>query len=638
MDWSQLNNDKDISEKAEEQRRQNEHSSPTVTAPLDSLGMPSQSNLQQQQQQGVFLDPLHTHAMMVAAAATGSLGQGKDHVSQVSSEVTEVNTVANNNIGLSSNVNTGGIPMGNLAWIPTSNGNIPFSIPQTQMAVTMTSQPLLSSQSLHHQHPSQNHHSPRPLHQQQQNSQQKSMQMQGFYPSQQTVNAEIIQPSIIVTGPNGQPMILNQSAAASLFDSQKKSNVSSTPISSVTMSQANLLQHQQQFITPSQKPQVVSALGVNQYQLRHHPQLQQQQISGISSITNTSTSTSNAQATSSDTAGVGNKRKRTLEKSKNQHEQQQNLKSSSKMLQKSDDDVFKHDMNPEEKRRYERNLREQQRSHRISQQIKELRSVLTESKVQFKPNKYSILMSVSQYIRQLQNRSKLLDNEMKKLLNTIRQSSEMANSAPTSNKKARNQISIGNDADMLFVQGIDFKAIFEQASIAFGIASLDGKFLKCNSKFKQTCGYTRDELEKQNIFTMLEKTEIDDAYQALGRFLREESPLKHDTNEPRSAKALNTEVIKEPGTSNSTIISNSTETKKQQSQPQVGLKLDKIINSSETRKEEEEQQQDEPQDQDQTSTTSPENTTSLICNSNSSNGYWSGRLRKPKVSIIICKV
>ena len=636
MDWSQLSNDKDISEKAEEQRRRNEHSSPTVTAPLDSLGMPSQSNLQQQQQQGVFLDPLHTHAMMVAAAATGSLGQGKDHVSQVSSEVTEVNTVANNNIGLSSNVNTGGIPMGNLAWIPTSNGNIPFSIPQTQMAVTMTSQPLLSSQSLHHQHPSQNHHSPRPLHQQQQNSQQKSMQMQGFYPSQQTVNAEIIQPSIIVTGPNGQPMILNQSAAASLFDSQKKSNVSSTPISSVTMSQANLLQHQQQFITPSQKPQVVSALGVNQYQLCHHPQLQQQQISGISSITNTSTSTSNAQATSSDTAGVGNKRKRTLEKSKNQHEQQQNLKSSSKMLQKSDDDVFKHDMNPEEKRRYERNLREQQRSHRISQQIKELRSVLTESKVQFKPNKYSILMSVSQYIRQLQNRSKLLDNEMKKLLNTIRQSSEMANSAPTSNKKARNQISIGNDADMLFVQGIDFKAIFEQASIAFGIASLDGKFLKCNSKFKQTCGYTRDELEKQNIFTMLEKTEIDDAYQALGRFLREESPLKHDTNEPRSAKALNTEVIKEPGTSNSTIISNSTETKKQQSQPQVGLKLDKIINSSETRKEEEEQQQDEPQDQDQTSTTSPENTTSLICNSNSSNGYWSGRLRKPKVSIIFC--
>ena len=95
----------------------------------------------------------------------------------------------------------------------------------------------------------------------------------------------------------------------------------------------------------------------------------------------------------------------------------------------------------------------------------------------------------------------------------------------------------------------------------------------------------------------------------------------------------------EPGTSNSTIISNSTETKKQQSQPQVGLKLDKIINSSETTKEEQQQQdeqQDEPQDQDQTSTTSPENTTSLICNSNGSNGYWSGRLRKPKVSIIIC--
>ena len=53
------------------------------------------------------------------------------------------------------------------------------------------------------------------------------------------------------------------------------------------------------------------------------------------------------------------------------------------------DDAELEKMNPAERRRYERNLREQQRSYRISQQIKQLRDVLEESKIPFKPNKFS---------------------------------------------------------------------------------------------------------------------------------------------------------------------------------------------------------------------------------------------------------
>ena len=67
-------------------------------------------------------------------------------------------------------------------------------------------------------------------------------------------------------------------------------------------------------------------------------------------------------------------------------------------------DVDVESMPPAERRRHERNLREQQRSYRISQQIKELREVLTESSVPFKPNKYSILLSVVDYIKQLKKK------------------------------------------------------------------------------------------------------------------------------------------------------------------------------------------------------------------------------------------
>ncbi len=54
-------------------------------------------------------------------------------------------------------------------------------------------------------------------------------------------------------------------------------------------------------------------------------------------------------------------------------------------------------MTAEERRRYERNQREQQRTHKISHQIKELRTLLNDSKVPYKPNKFSILMSVAEW-------------------------------------------------------------------------------------------------------------------------------------------------------------------------------------------------------------------------------------------------
>merc|ERR1712166_1027569 len=88
---------------------------------------------------------------------------------------------------------------------------------------------------------------------------------------------------------------------------------------------------------------------------------------------------------------------------------------------------------PAEKRRYERNLREQQRSSKISTQIKELREVLSECNVPFKPNKYSILLKVVEYIKQLQSRAIILDAEHQKLITTVRQTNEMITNSANNN-------------------------------------------------------------------------------------------------------------------------------------------------------------------------------------------------------------
>ena len=90
-------------------------------------------------------------------------------------------------------------------------------------------------------------------------------------------------------------------------------------------------------------------------------------------------------------------------------------------------------MSASERRRYDRNLREQRRSYHISQQIKELRDVLQQSNVPFRPNKYSILVSVAEYIQQLQGRAIMLDSEHERLINTIRSTTEAANSSINNN-------------------------------------------------------------------------------------------------------------------------------------------------------------------------------------------------------------
>jgi len=162
------------------------------------------------------------------------------------------------------------------------------------------------------------------------------------------------------------------------------------------------------------------------------------------------------------------------------------------------------DEEEKQRRRMDRNLREQQRSHRITEQIGHLRDVLAAANIHFKPDKYSTLVSVVDYIKELQSRSTLLDSEHKKLLETIAKTNEMVNSPyyPNSDDaQVSNDLlcdapsgSALEDETAVFVRGLDYKNVFRQCGIALAIASIDGRFMDCNPEFESLTGYARDEL------------------------------------------------------------------------------------------------------------------------------------------------
>lgn len=178
-------------------------------------------------------------------------------------------------------------------------------------------------------------------------------------------------------------------------------------------------------------------------------------------------------------------------------------------------------MTPAERRRYERNLREQQRSYRISQQIKELRDVLTESNIPFKPNKFSILVSIAEYIKQLQSRAIMLDSEHQKLLDTINSATEIAASGQTFDDYGKDTSSASgaeNDQDLMMVTGIDYKGVFEQNPVGFGVATLDGRLLDCNNAFEELFDCKPEQMNSQCLFNFIRNH--DDVFEAMADLLR----------------------------------------------------------------------------------------------------------------------
>ena len=175
------------------------------------------------------------------------------------------------------------------------------------------------------------------------------------------------------------------------------------------------------------------------------------------------------------------------------------------------------DEDDKDKRRQDRNLREQQRSHRITAQIEELRTILSSAQVRHKPDKFSTLVTIGDYIKQLQQRSAMLDAEHKKLIDTISRTNELANEphlpdgavsrSCSSGPEALTSISgqsgpgvsdIYNEDELVFVRNVDYQSIFFKCGIPLAVASIDGRFLDCNVEFENVSGYKRGELLPNN--------------------------------------------------------------------------------------------------------------------------------------------
>jgi hypothetical protein len=178
------------------------------------------------------------------------------------------------------------------------------------------------------------------------------------------------------------------------------------------------------------------------------------------------------------------------------------------------------------RRRRDRNQREQQRSQQIAQQIGYLRDMLSEANVQFKPDKYTTLVTVGDFIRSLQERVEVLDAEHKKLLNTILQTSHAVNSqylpqvsvggssvSASSEAAAMKVTDFFDDGKISPLEGdedgqggeesvvapglvstLDYKAVFDCCPVASAVTSIDGRFLDCNHDFELMAGFLKSEL------------------------------------------------------------------------------------------------------------------------------------------------
>eukprot|EP00934_Nitzschia_sp_Nitz4_P003482 Nitzschia sp. Nitz4//scaffold96_size78090//44471//46170//NITZ4_005497-RA/size78090-processed-gene-0.55-mRNA-1//-1//CDS//3329560582//3472//frame0 len=184
-------------------------------------------------------------------------------------------------------------------------------------------------------------------------------------------------------------------------------------------------------------------------------------------------------------------------------------------------------MTPAERRRYERNLREQQRSYKINQQIKELRDVLVASNVPFKPNKYSILLSVVEYIKELQSKSTKLDGEHQKLVETICKTSELLSSRSDNGDLGTTSTSEnGSDNETLLAGGLDYRSVFEHCPVALGVAALDGRLLDCNPEFQFLLGVPKDDLLKQSLFNLVRNHQ--EVFQSMAEMLKATEPTTAD--------------------------------------------------------------------------------------------------------------
>eukprot|EP00617_Octactis_speculum_P005205 CAMPEP_0185793686 /NCGR_PEP_ID=MMETSP1174-20130828/159606_1 /TAXON_ID=35687 /ORGANISM="Dictyocha speculum, Strain CCMP1381" /LENGTH=659 /DNA_ID=CAMNT_0028488857 /DNA_START=165 /DNA_END=2141 /DNA_ORIENTATION=- len=156
-------------------------------------------------------------------------------------------------------------------------------------------------------------------------------------------------------------------------------------------------------------------------------------------------------------------------------------------------------------RRLERNAREQKRSKKIANQIEMLRQLLRNAGKPVKGNKASILSETADFIQELREVRKYLQE--------------------TTCKSVTSDTSSVLSSQL--VSDHSYRLAFQESGVPMAIATMDGCLIDSNDEFLGASSYTREELLKLTIFNLTAASDLQETFGRVSQMLRstEESPL-----------------------------------------------------------------------------------------------------------------
>jgi len=191
-----------------------------------------------------------------------------------------------------------------------------------------------------------------------------------------------------------------------------------------------------------------------------------------------------------------------------------------------------------DRRRMDRNNREQRRSKKISDQIRELKLLLEQAGVNVsKGNKSAVLTSAADFIMDLQRRNEQLaaqDGQVKPGGDDGDKGEKVVEmgeaSAAGSRRVEGDEVVSMEHADDESRNGdasegascprtsIDYQRIFYSQSIPMAITAVDGRFIDCNWRFEVESGYTKQELLRISLYS-LARTDGANIFESVARML-----------------------------------------------------------------------------------------------------------------------
>jgi PAS domain S-box-containing protein len=192
-----------------------------------------------------------------------------------------------------------------------------------------------------------------------------------------------------------------------------------------------------------------------------------------------------------------------------------------------------------DERREERNMREKERSLKITQQIHELRNLLSSGGVIVpKGTKSTILTEAANYIRLLQQQQHRSELDKQQLVQEVQrigggaigQQASVAIRHLAAQNGIDSVVNFGNEpvpnavasAPQVMQDSLgdrDFRIVFNSCSVGMAIATMGGSFIDCNTAFTQLSSYTKQELKAMTIFNITSRDDLQGAFDMMSKLI-----------------------------------------------------------------------------------------------------------------------